>query len=384
MHATLRALLLCALAGRAAEDPPAPPEDPVRARLAATMPERLARLRVPGVALAVVRDGRVAWVDGHGLADVERGLPVTTDTVFNAGSISKAVSAWAVMRLVERGELALDEPVEARLTRWKLAPSPHDASGVTARRLLSHTAGLSMHSIPGFERAGALPSLEAILSGDYRGSTYTEAGTPVVLDTAPGTLWRYSGGSFVLLQLLVEELTDEPFEESVQRDVLQPLGMTGSRFGWREELAARAAVPYDRNGRPHPTFRFTGTAGAGLYTTAGDLARFAAAGLAAADLEPGRRVLAPATVAAMFEPAELLDGTPVRCGLGYFLAPPDAALREAVHDGSNAGWRAVMVTLPDLGLGLVVLANSDRAGPLLPELVCAWAELEEIELSGCR
>ena len=106
-----------------------------------------------------------------------------------------------------------------------------------------------------------------------------------------------------------------------------------------------------------------------------DLARFAAAGLASKTLQPGRNVLKPQTVESMFKHVRLNNGAPSRSGLAYFLEPPDAELREAYHRGSNYGWRATMVTLPDQGKGIVILTNSNNSKDLLSELVCAWGEL---------
>jgi len=103
----------------------------------------LAAAEVHGASVALVRNGGVAWSTGYGQADAARGLPVTADTVFHTGSISKPVTAWGVMRLVEQGRLDLDVPVETYLTRWHLPASPFDSDGVTIRRLLSHSAGLS-------------------------------------------------------------------------------------------------------------------------------------------------------------------------------------------------------------------------------------------------
>lgn len=373
-----------AAAQEAGEGAPSPAEA-VRTRFATAVPGLLERHRVEGAAVAVVEGGEVAWAEGYGLADVAAGRRVTPDTLFNAGSISKAVSAWGVMRLVERDLLDLDEPVASYLTRWRLPESEHDTDGITLRRVLSHTAGLTMHSIPGFEASLPLPPLEAILSGDYEGSVYTTAGTPVELFAAPGTAWRYSGAGFVLTELVVEERTLEPFADYMRREVLRPLGMTHSRYGWDESLRESAAVPYDGAGRPCTTYRFSGAAGAGLYTSVVDLARFAAAGLRGPGdgALPGRGVLAPGTFAAMIEPVPLADGTPGRCGIAYFLAPSGAELREANHSGSNYGWQSLMVSLPDRGRAIAILCNSDNALPVLRGLTCLWGELVGEALSDC-
>ena len=346
--------------------------------LEAAVPEVLARHDAVGAALALVRDGEVVWVEGFGTADTAAARTVTAETIFNAGSISKTVTAWGVMRLVEQGMLELDEPVATYLTRWRFPESAFDSEGVTVRRLLSHTAGLSMPSIPGFEFPAPLPSLEANLAGDYGRSVYAAPGSPVELVQPPGAGFRYSGGGFVLLQLLVEEVTSESFAAHMQRELLGPLGMTSSRFGWDESMAAVAAVPYDASGRALPTYRFAGTAGAGLYTTASDLARFVAAGLPGpAGAHPGRGVLDNETVALMYQPAKLSDGSPGEAGLGYgFRSYGEEQVEAVIHLGGNAGWRALIVAVPERRQDLVILTNSDNGGEVVEELADLWADAE--------
>ncbi|MCZ6597073.1 MAG: serine hydrolase [Planctomycetota bacterium] len=355
-----------------------PAEDETRALFAKVVPELLEANDIPGAAVALVRGGEVAWAEGFGMADESASKPVTADTIFNVGSISKVVTAWGVMRLVEAEELDLDEPVGSHLTRWKFPESEFDSAGVTARRLMSHTAGLSMPSIPGFEVPKPLPTLEEILSGYYYGCVYAKDESPVELVSRPGSEWRYSGGGTVMLQLLIEEITKESFADYMAAKVLGPLGMEGSRYGWTDLLAERAAVPYSGSGRALPTYRFTGTAGAGLYASANDLARFLAAGLSGpAGSEPGRGVLKKETVARMQERVPLTDGTASQCGLGYFVREDDEQPFKSVsHGGSNFGWQAFVIGVPKRGSGLVILTNSDNGGSIFHELACLWSKSE--------
>ena len=141
-------------------------QDRLAKKLDRIAPQLLEHYKVPGAAIALVRNGEVVWSKGYGLADKERGVPVTVNTVFQVASISKALTSWGVMRLVENGQLELDAPVEQYLTRWHLPPSSYDTSGVTIRRLLSHSAGLSLHGYPGWSPDLKLPSLEESLSGN--------------------------------------------------------------------------------------------------------------------------------------------------------------------------------------------------------------------------
>ena len=142
-------------------------------------------------------------------------------------------------------------------------------------------------------------------------------------------------------------------------------------------MAALAAVPYDASGRALPTYRFAGTSGAGLYTTASDLARFVASGLPGpVGADPGRGVLDRETVALMYQPAKLSDGSAGGAGLGYqFNSYGEAQVRAIIHEGVNAGWRALIVAVPERRQGLVILTNSNNAGEVIEELADLWANV---------
>ncbi len=133
-----------------------------------SVPAALHKYNVPGLALALIRNGAVVWMKGYGFADVASARPITPETPFNVGSLSKTATAWGVMRLVERGKVELDEPVDAYLKGWRLPPSQFDAKQVTIRRVLSHTAGISNHDYHGWDPASPLPRIVDSLSGKDR------------------------------------------------------------------------------------------------------------------------------------------------------------------------------------------------------------------------
>ena len=228
----------------------------------------LATSTTPGLAVALVHGGQLVWAAGYGVADPTTCQPVMATTRFQAASLSKPVTAWGVLRLVESGRIRLDEPVVGHLRRWRLPPSRFNADGLTVRRLLSHTAGLSVHGYVGQRADRPLPSIAASLSGE------TGDSFPVELLEPPGRRWLYSGGGYSLLQLLAEELTGRPFADYMQAEVLGPLGMTASSFRWSR--TAETARPHDAGGGRLPDFVFAEQAAAGLVTTAPDLARFLA------------------------------------------------------------------------------------------------------------
>jgi CubicO group peptidase (beta-lactamase class C family) len=333
--------------------------------------------RVPGAAIAMVRDGRTVWVSGYGQADPARGAPVKPDTVFQVGSISKPVTAWGVLRLVDKGLLDLDAPVESYLTRWHLPASPYDADGVTIRRLLTHSAGLNLHGYKDTLPTDRLPSLEESLDGKGKAEAVTIA-------MKPGSRYRYSGGGYTIIQLIIEEVTGEPFAAYMRREVLDPLGMTSSSFGPRADLRPATAVGHNADGQPQPHYLYAELAAAGLYTTAGDLARFAAAAMTGPQGQaPGRGVLSADIVAEMLTPVALpieslaadVTRAPrhVTVGLGYAIENEAFTTAMVWHDGDNTGWGAVFATLPERGEAIVILANASPAATFRDLVLDAWS-----------
>lgn len=322
-------------------------------------------LHVPGAALALIDHGEVIWTKGYGVADKTTGTPATPETVFQAASISKSVTAWGVMRLAQEGKLSLDAPVERYLTRWHLPPSNFDNSGVTIRRLLSHTAGLSIPGYPGVAPGNPLPTLEQALSGE------AGAAGSVRVEFAPGTKFSYSGGGYTLLQLVIEEIAHDTFASYMRHEVLQPLGMTHSSFEWTPEIQGSTATAYDQTGNRLPNFLYAEQAAAGLYTTAADLAKFVSAGMTGPKGEvAGRGVLTQETFLQMVSPAPATNG---QYGLGFDIQKLPGGLRMVYHPGSNRGWAGMIAELPEGRQGLVLLMNGDGGDILATQVVFAFA-----------
>lgn len=344
------------LQGRKVRSGPPPAIDSfltsVRSRVGAMAAQALEEQGEPGLAVAAVEgDGR--WVAGYGTREFGTDQPVTGETMFQVGSISKVLTAWGVMRLVDAGRIELDAPVNRYLLRWMVPSGAFDADGVTVRRLLSHTAGLNVPSISGVDTAAAIPSLVEELDGRGRGDEWA-----VHIVQEPGTGFLYSGGGYMVLQLLVEDVTGRGFADYMQDEVLAPLGMTSSSFGWNETVAERVATPHssiEERNRRHRLF--AGVAGAGLYTTAEDLAAFLAAHFEGPHGEPaGRGVVAPSTLEAM----TTADPVAESYGLGYEIYPLPDGSWAAGHGGSNVGWKANLIVLPKRKLGFAVVSNDDE------------------------
>jgi CubicO group peptidase (beta-lactamase class C family) len=333
-------------------------------RIADTLvPRALEEFATPGAAVAVIRGRTIAWMRGFGVADLASQQSVTPRTVFNVGSISKSVTSWGVLRLVQTGQLELDRPISSYAMEWTLPPTSFDSNGVTVRRLLSHTAGVSKPSATPFAPSERLPSLEQVLSGIPNRSD------GVRLSMQPGTRFEYSGGGYALLQLLVQERSHQRFADYMRASVLEPLGMTRSAFEWTSTVTATAATPYDRFGHPASAERFTEVAAAGLQTTAEDLALLAQAELTATPRARDRRVLSPALVRLM----QSVAPPATTWGLGHEVLRDSATgMVFAGHNGANTGWNAVIRVVPSTGDGLVVLTNGANGFGVVQRVACAW------------
>lgn len=341
-------------------------------RLDELIPLSLNATRTAGVVVALVREGEIIWVQGYGYADRAEATPMTPQRLFGVASISKSVTAWGVMSLVERGLLDLDAPVNTYLHRWQLRSET--AAGVTARRLLSHSAGLNTPEYLGYLPHEALPTVEHVLAeGNGRAS-----GVRIV--ATPGKQFAYSDGGYLILQLLIEEISGQPFGEYMEKTVLRPLGMAESCFCWGPDVEARLVTSYDEFGRPLPHYQFVELAPAGLYTTAGDLARFVAAGMAGPNGEaPGRGVLRAETVATMLAPAVPITGAErliyaQAYGLGYFVETLSGDLILVSHMGANLNGVTEFAALPERGEGIVVLTNNLAGHEVFADVLHAWTK----------
>jgi CubicO group peptidase (beta-lactamase class C family) len=330
-----------------------------------TIAERLAHYGVPGVSVAVVDDGRVAWAKGYGVEEAGTDRPVTAETLFQAASISKPVAALGALLLIERGELGLDDDVNRHLRSWRV-PDSDAAAGqpVTLRRLLTHSAGLTVHGFGGYASSRPVPTAVEVLTGS--GPANSDA---VVIDLEPGTEWRYSGGGYTVMQLLLEDVTGQPFPDLMRDLVLEPLGMRLSTYRQPLPLGLRAhaATGHRSTGQPVPGryHTYPEMAAAGLWTNPSDLARYVLAVQAARSGRPGS-ALPRAWVDSMLTPG--VGGW----GLGPALAGEGETLRFQ-HGGSNAGFRATLIGYADRGQGVVVMTNSDSGYRLAQEIVLAVA-----------
>lgn len=326
-----------------------------------TLAGEMRRYDVPGLSVAVIHDGKLAWTRGWGVRDLTNCAPVTPNTAFQAASISKAVTAVIALRLVEQGKIGLDQNINESLRSWQLPKDEKLApNGVTLRELLSHTAGLNVHGFDHGYRPGApLPTTVQILEG--------ADGPPVRSILPAGAQFEYSGGGYMVTQLALTDVSGMSFPELAQREVLGPLGMTRSAFAMPPTPAIRADMAFgSARGKPIPGNYevLPMLAPAGLWTSAGDLARLLIDLQASAAGKEGRR-LSPAMTREMM--------TPVKDNWGLGLALYSDGVPRFGHDGVNPGFESFMAAYVARGDGIVVLTNGGDGRRLMNEVVRAVA-----------
>ncbi|MEP5766354.1 MAG: serine hydrolase domain-containing protein [Halieaceae bacterium] len=299
----------------------------------------------PGsVALVLIEDGEVYDEYYH-----SAGAPINADTVFATASLSKWPTAYAAMLLVEQGKIDLDAPVSRYLTRWQLPASDFDNEAVTVRRLLSHTAGLVDGLGYGDYTADeTLPSLVESLDNP-RGSD--DEDVQIIVGREPGSEWDYSGGGYLVLELLVEEVTGMDFAEYMQEAVFAPLGMSRSSYQYLAELD-NIAGSYERSGEPAPLYQYAARSATALASSAADLTRFAQAQLRA------DAPLADSSVSTMREPLGREMGMAI-WGAGVMLYHPSGEGDYVFgHDGANdPSINASVRVNPDTGDAIVALST---------------------------
>ncbi|MGH9314751.1 MAG: serine hydrolase domain-containing protein [Vicinamibacterales bacterium] len=327
-----------------------------------TIQELMQKLRITGVSVAVIKDSEIHWAKGYGVADVESGRPVERDTMFQAASISKPVTAMAVLKAVQDGRLSIDVDVNQILKSWKVPQSELTRTRpVTLRSLLSHTSGADDgFGFPGYAPSQPRPTVPQILVGEKPSNVGA-----VLFARPPFAGFKYSGGGFTIVQLAVMDHLGKPFAEIMQSSVLDPLEMKDSTYeqpmpAAREAKAARAhsgqGRAMDANWHVYPE-----QAAAGLWTTPSDLARFAIEVQRALD-GPKGRVLSQALAREMITPTGV-GGFAVGLGIekraeGWYFT----------HGGSNWGFRCSLVAHVRKGNGVVVMTNSDSGGAILSEI----------------
>jgi len=332
-----------------------------------SLAERMAFHKVPGVAIAVVRDGKVVAVAGYGLREAGTADRVDADTLFSVGSISKVATATTTLRLAVAGRLDLDRDVDDYLKRWKLPASntvPDPA--VSLRMLMSHTSGLGVHGFADYQPAEPLPTLVQVLDG--RKPAKNEA---VRFKTAPGRVSDYSGGGVTVEQATIEDATGQPLAALARTQVFGPLGMTRSTFeGPQSAAQGNIAKAHGGDGvvraAPRGWESFAEAGASGLWTSANDLGRLVG-GLI--ESYQGRSDFLPQPLAT----AMLTEVSPGPFGLGPRLGGAGPG-RYFFHLGANESYLAFLEGYPETGDGFVILTNGANGLALIAEVRNAFSD----------
>ncbi|HDS05702.1 MAG TPA: class A beta-lactamase-related serine hydrolase, partial [Deltaproteobacteria bacterium] len=340
--------------------------DPFSAFLDEQIPHLMARYDIPGVCLAIVRDGAPVWSGAYGYADLGQKRKMTVDAVCRVESISKSVTAWGVMRLVEQGLIDLDEPAQIYLPAFRLPQSEHSGQQITVRRLLSGNAGLPLGTIGKsveYAPQSPMPTLQVFLDRE------------VQLLNEPGAGFMYSNVGFNLLELLIEEVAGQDFADFMAQQVLQPLGMAHSSFSWRPSFGARIPTGYELDGTPVPPYVYPAGAAGGLFATVGDIARFVCAGMIRSQID--HSVLMKESIAQIHTPQVEIPGlfgfVADQYGFGHFIETLADGRTAVWHGGQGHGWMTHFHAIPESGDGIVILTNSQRSWPFMAQVLTDWS-----------
>lgn len=332
-----------------------------------TLADRMKSNHVNGVSIALIKDYKIEWAKGYGWADSAEQRPVTTNTLFQAGSISKSLNGVGLLKLVQEGKLSLDSDINIYLKSWKF---PYDSLSkgkkITIANLLSHTAGLTVHGFDGYEKGDTIPALIKILNGEKPANSKA-----IRSMHEPSLRSEYSGGGTTISQLILQDVTGQPYDTYMWNNVLNPMGMSNSFYTQpppadKENLLATgyyndgAAV----KGRYHI---YPEQAAAGLWTNPTDLAKY----IIETQLSlqgKSNKVLSPETTRLRLTP--YIDNA---AALGVFIIKKGNE-KYFNHDGSDEGFVAAYFGSMENGNGAVVMANTDNWS-LLSEVINSLASV---------
>jgi CubicO group peptidase (beta-lactamase class C family) len=332
-----------------------------------TIQQRMTFYKVRGMSVAVVQNYKVIWAKGYGLADDSLKSPVTVHTLFQAGSISKSLNSVGVMKLVQEKKIDLYADINTYLTSWKF---PYDSLSkgkkINTANLLSHSGGLTVHGFEGYTNGKPLPTIVQILDGQK------PANSPAIRSMyAPGLRYQYSGGGVTISQLILMDVTHQPYAPWMYDNVLKPMGMTESTYE-QPPISVKPgllATGYRSNGTEIPGRYnvYPEQAAAGLWTNPTDLSKY----------------IIETQLAYAGKSHKVLDGQTTRlrltpyvdnnAALGCFVDELDS-VKYFQHDGADEGFRAEYYGSLEGGNGVVVMVNSDN-GNIMPEVASSIARV---------
>ena len=339
-----------------------------RSYLDETVPSLMAQYEIPGVAIAVIRGGELTWSGAYGYNNLALRQKTQISSIFRVESISKSLTSWGVMRLVEKNQIDLDKPLQQYLKNWQFPSSGYNLKAITVRQLLSHNSGLFLGTIgPGMEYTpGAeLPPLREVMSQE------------VQLIQKPGSGFNYSNAGFNLLELLIEEVTGLSFADYMNGEILRPLGMMRSGFELNKSLEPLVPTGYDLHGQPVAAYVYPTHGAGGLLSPVEDIAQFVIAEMTGKYFVD-HGVLSEMTIRQLHEPQIDVSGVfgfvADAYGLGHFIEQLPDGRRAVWHGGQGHGWMSHFHIVPESGNGIVILTNSQRSWPLFAHVLIDWAQ----------
>jgi CubicO group peptidase (beta-lactamase class C family) len=327
-----------------------------------SLADRMKKYNINGVSIAVIHNFQIEWARGYGFADVSEHRPVTEMTLFQAASISKSLNGLGVLKLVQEKKLDLNTDINKYLITWKF---PYDEKSnnkqITLTNLLSHTGGITVHGFPGYAKGEVLPTLSQILDGQKPANT--EA---IRSSDEPGKNVNYSGGGVTISQMIVMDVTHQPYDIYMQKNVLGPLGMKASSFTQPppEDKAMLLATGYRADGKevPGKFHIYPEQAAAGLWTNPVDLCRYIIETQLSYKGESSK-VLTPEMTRLRLTPV-LEDAA-----LGTFVnSRVTGSFKYFNHNGGNEGFQCTAIGCRDDGEGVVIMTNSDNGSLIYEEI----------------
>ena len=331
-----------------------------KAHMNERIPALMKLYRIPGCSIALVKDDEVVWTEAYGYADAESGRKLTINTPMSVQSITKSVTAWGVMRLAEKGLIDLDAPVSQYLTSWQFPQSDFPTEKISTRQLLSHTAGMPLGDFTNVYAPGEeMPSNRDVM---------TVEAVPV---REAGTGFSYSNTGYNILEILIEDVTGQNYAEYIREEIFLPLGMESAAFDIDTAGEPYPPTGYNLGGKPVPVYLYPSKASGGLFATAADIARFAAAGM------KENPVLEGETIKKLYAPQSrkigiyglVFDGY----GFGHYIEKLPGGALSVSHGGQGNGIMTHFQAVPETGDAIVILTNSQRSWPFIAYVLSDWA-----------
>jgi CubicO group peptidase (beta-lactamase class C family) len=323
--------------------------------------ERMKYHKVPGLSIALVDGGKIQWAKGYGTICFDTTRKIDENTMFQAASISKPVAALLALKLVEEGKLALDEDVNNYLKDWKVDTNKFTrGKPVTLRGLLTHTAGLTVHGFRGYAKGEGIPDLIQILNGEKPANS-----EPIRPDTVPGSISRYSGGGYTVMQKLLIDVTGEKFPVLMKENILDKIGMENSTYEQPlpEIYYSQASFGNQPDGNriEGNWYTYPEMAAAGLWTTPVDLAKYIIEVQKSYQGRSNKILSTEMTVQMLTNQAE-------NQGLGPGVSGAGDSLTFS-HGGANVGFRCQLFGFASTGQGVVIMTNSDNGSAVTWEIM---------------